>query len=916
MKKQKYRIIGVIAILLLVLSIVVIPRVSALGDAGISGAETCSNPAYKYGLYIEQDENDGNVQYILRRINSSSCTDSDKPLKISNVSGYGSSVVGRTINVGEEIILGGDSVMVNSGNVSKVTVGLIREGEEEEVEEETGNPWLDLFGAIVDSFSDSTILVEYSVIEEQAVTGQIDTSGLETATPGSGGGTTITTPEFDAIFNDIYTKAQSAGHTYNGATLNSQMLGENESFNGLKCSPTIKDASGNLIDNSGTNYYQEVNSDYFYAEEKTLGDSLTYTYNYVQGGTPVKQTIDHACERICQEALKVEYGMPVSSKAGLCFEYKVKVTSYVKCTTTTTATPPPKPSGQYCNPAPKCVSQEGTLRDLPQAGPTEEFDSCVNECDGGKYSEKCSLKCYKKVYGKNPKTKLAVNFEDYTAQRLADASSYSLSKCLEDNKDYYGCYYKDGSKMKWASYNREQTGNLTDRSYYLKDLGRWYIDQFNRGSYNLHNIGNNSGLVCNSQIDKCYIVDKDGFFRRDYKNSGLCKDICEWRTDQCAGQYMNPGTAISDYKENLQKYKDAVASCEAAASCSTTTAEFTISADYNYNNGGTVTTKRVNFPYSDSGTSKDKLGSRGAASIVRTDTNSNTTILDYDGCYKASGAENEYMTEWGFPGTWIHNKTGALSYKPTTSEGYYLEAGKYCLPLNALSVNTEWWEYAETTGCYTSAPVPKQYNIIAETNKFGYFGWNLRIRCFYAVRNEACNKDAGDLCCDPVDECETGDSENDCDACTGGNCDDKEGTVINYRIRSVDLDNLFPNETERETGFNWTSEATISTSKDPNYAVDPEMLKANIEAKGTENTYTPGELEYSFELTPEILREIRKDNKKQSYDELHGDYKTVAGRSVNFYTSNFFTKFFNSNQYKNLANLGRNNSNEYIGGDH
>ena len=388
MKKQKYRIIGVIAILLLVASIIIIPRVSALGEAGVVGAESCSNPAYKYGLYIEQDENDGNHQYILRRINSSSCEDSDEPLKINNVSGSGSSAVGKIINVGEEIILGGDSLMTNSGNMSTVTVGLIREDEEEQVQNQgSGNPWLDLFTNIVEAFSNSTILVQYSVIEEQAVTGQIDTSGLENA-PSGGSGSTATTPEFDAIFNDIKSKASSAGHTYNGANVNSQTFGEDESFNGLKCSPTIRDASGNLIDNTGANYYQDFNSDYFFAEERTEGDPLTYTYNYAPGATPGTQTIDHACERVCQEALKVEYGMPVASKAGLCFEYKVKVTSYVKCETTTTATPPQKPSGQYCNPAPKCVSQEGTLRDLPQAGPTEEFDSCIKACDGGKYSEK------------------------------------------------------------------------------------------------------------------------------------------------------------------------------------------------------------------------------------------------------------------------------------------------------------------------------------------------------------------------------------------------------------------------------------------------------------------------------------------------------------------------------------------------
>ena len=909
MKKQKYRIIGVIAILMLVASIIFIPKASAL-DLGDIFSNTCSDPTYKYGVYIEQDENNGNVQYILRRSRNAagSCgTDSDNfdpltgVLKITNVSGYGSSAVGKTISMDEEIVLGGDSVMVNSGNRSTVTVYL------EKVVEQTSQPEENTgFGGLISGIWDaltSSISVEFSIIEEEAVTGQIDTSHLETVTSTTTESQTATSPEFDDIFNKIYNKAQSAGHIYNGANVSSTVFGENESFDGLKCSPVIKDASGNVIDRTGDNYYQEVNSDYFYAKETTYGDQLTYTYNYIPGGTPATQTTDHACERTCEEALKVEYGMPVASKAGLCFEYKVKVTSYVKCKTKTTAQAPQKPTGSYCNPAPKCISQGGTLRDLPQAGPTEEFDSCINSCDGGKYSEKCSLKCYKQVYGKAPTNKLSINYEDYSTQKLANKSNYSLDTCLKDNKDYYGCYYQDGGKILWASYNRNKNGSGSSPTYNLSDLGRWYIDQYNRGSYNLYNIGSNSGKTCNSASGaKCYVADADGFFRRDYQNSGLCTDICSWRTDQCSGQYMNPGTAVKDYENNLQAYKDAVASCEAAATCSTSTAEFTISADYNYKDktSGKVTTQKVEFPYS---SGKDQLSTKAAASIINTSTKDNTTILDYDGCYKSDGSDTKYMTEWGFPGTWIHNKTGELEYdEDEAGEGYYFESGKYCTPLNALSVNTKWWEYAQT-GCYATAPSPTTWNIVADTNDFGYFGWNIRIRCFYGLRNEVCDPNISGCCKGTLDECKKGDSAS-CGevTCSDGDCG--TDTTINYRIRSVDLKNLFPNEDTRETGFNWTSHATIDETKgkDSNYAGNPEDLieKIRIDAEsGTE------ELDYKFVLTPEDINEIRKYNKRVGdYGTYEGKYK--EGSSVNYYVSD---KFFNNSYFTDWlrrASLGKN----------
>ena len=36
---------------------------------------------------------------------------------------------------------------------------------------------------------------------------------------------------------------------------------------------------------------------------------------------------------------------------------------------------------------------------LHQGGPNEDFEACINECDGGKYTPKCSNTCYEKIYG-------------------------------------------------------------------------------------------------------------------------------------------------------------------------------------------------------------------------------------------------------------------------------------------------------------------------------------------------------------------------------------------------------------------------------------------------------------------------------------------------------------------------------------
>ena len=87
---------------------------------------------------------------------------------------------------------------------------------------------------------------------------------------------------------------------------------------------------------------------------------------------------------------------------------------------------------------------------------------------------------------------------------------------------------------------------------------------------------------------------------------------------------------------------------------------------------------------------------------------------------------------------------------------------------------------------------PDEYNIRAVTKNFGYFGWNIKASCFYAVNNTEkapCREEEGD----PNDD-------------------------IKYIVRSIDLDDVFPKtsgesltnpqaEVGRTPGFNWSSKA-------------------------------------------------------------------------------------------------------------
>lgn len=657
----------------------------------------------------------------------------------------------------------------------------------------------------------------------------------------------------------------------------------------------ITDSAGNVLVSDEENSYSYLNKDYYYSVKTDNEGEIEYTYNYAPGNTQtVTQT--NVCKRTCEESVKVEYGPPVASKAGLCFEYQVKVTSYVVCDSSFEAKAP-STTTDYCNPGITCVTSKGAVQSKPQAGPTEDYEACILACDGGKYTQKCSVKCYNEVYADtdNKKIKLALNYEDAMVRKLGDNitygyndEEYSVEQCIdenikEDEYNYYGCYaysgrtYNDDGTVKNSgtiSWNSGETYGACNKDY----AGRWYIDS---QYFNWANI-------CDWTVygSKAYIIDQQGFVRGQYgtaDNHSTCSDNCTWKHD-CDGKYLNPGSAIEDYKRNQEEYEAARNTCTGAATCSSRTGTFTISINYKTNEKDVT----VDFPYSS--IDKDSISSKGNNNEGKdTSVDKYSTILQRKGCYEQGPNNNKYLVEWSFPGTYIHNKNGDISFEvPSDTSGWYLEDNKFCMPLNAKSVNTKWWEWAvRKNDCYTADQIQNElkYNINASTNNFGYFGWNINISCFYALRNEICDVTKSDECCPTVPECENPP----CDKCENPPCD----STINYMVRSVDRQNLFPNaaaegtvdENTRKIGFNWTPRA--ATSKNSNYVIDPGTLITDIETNANllysdDNKY----LDYQFYLTPESLRKIRNYNKDHPYGEWSGETKLVNG--INAYSSNVF----------------------------
>ncbi len=635
-------------------------------------------------------------------------------------------------------------------------------------------------------------------------------------------------------------------------------------------------------------YYQNRKYLYGISTEKFPNSKEKESYQYVYNYDPLNPTNGEkiSCKRTCEEGVVVEYGPPVASKAGLCFEYKIRVTSAVRCYSDLNSIKTPGNPTTVCTPGPTCtgVGRHGTYH-VTEGGPSKEYDKCIKSCDGGKYTKSCSNKCYKKVYGSSTKT--SNNNNSASTLKLSGDSTYDkIEECIsKSSKNHGGCYVRQGRSIVWKDNGR-------------MNRGRWYVTSgWSRSGYKVF-------------LD-------DGFMRHDY-GGDFCHDSCSWNSNDCSSnEYLNYGYAESDYKANMKIYKKLVDRCKAAATCSTSLAEFTISVDYTNSNKKKVT---IDFPYS---SEADKLGTDQSNS---TNKNENTTIINEpapNGCFLTTNKNDQfYQAAWSFPGSWINNKTGEVSYKPKkTSDGWRSLPDKFCIPLDAQNVNTAWWNsYYGTqlqsfskTSISSASAIEKcksisekgsiynykqtftkddikniDYNINGKTKKFGHFGWNISVSCFYALNTSIPKVTENSTTTDdktPL-ECKTSSEA---------------------RVRTVDLTNLFPSTdgttknsdsttTGRTPGFNWSTYATISENKNPTYISSPAQYLADVQKLGY-SVYSNNYLDYEITLDKAKLAELKKygnsvsgtsgsTKKDKNYTAFDGTSTVSDKTGVTRYTSN------------------------------
>lgn len=526
-------------------------------------------------------------------------------------------------------------------------------------------------------------------------------------------------------------------------------------------------------------YNLDANVKYLYASEKV---TVPYTEYKIDHEDVVKNGTSTACERTCEEVVEVKYGPPVASEAGLCFEYQIQVTSKVKCDIDKMMDAP-SPDIDFCTPIPYCNSIPGYVH---QAGPNKEYDSCVNECDGGKYTKECSESCYNKVYGED------TDLMSKTASNV-NASVQKLVNCPTDQECgtalFDGSYDWSGSSIVW---NKSGTKETYARYYYEKEKGDTISDHWNpsrrylpKNGFKTH-VDSNGSTACDNQ---CYFSGCD------------------------ASQALNESTAKELYKQRMEAYKAAIKVCKAGATCTTKTAEFTIKAKY-VDGDGEDDGHWINYPVTGVDTLNTASGDEGTScgknpSLAEITKGTNHTLLFYGGCYgEKCPNNNEYHARWSFPGTYRNLKSWDYAYEEMPlDDGWAIIRDKFCLKEDVYGVNVDWWKKYYKHYRLESKDNPKaassyekcygdpefelkiagdEYNIIGSTEEFGHFGWNINVECFYATPPNVKKQNVPNKCDD-----------------------------LSTRTRTVELTNLFPSQGEddddidgtRDPGFNWSEYA-------------------------------------------------------------------------------------------------------------
>ena len=702
-------------------------------------------------------------------------------------------------------------------------------------------------------------------------------------------------------------------------------------------------SSGETMDTTGYQYVDDVKN----VGKLTCDAFSNNNYDTMHKYYHTDTTTSNKCKITCTEKVEVNFSDPVATQAGMCFQYLIEIKSKTVCEAAYQGEPPVKKS--VCYPTPVCKSGS---KSYDAGGPNEEFDMCVSDCDGGKYSQKCINKCYSEVYegkGSTKKTSESTLTHDEVIKLspLADAYDTFLearqmaNKCpgTDDATDLYNYMYKNPS------------------GYY--NGGTWYSDFGNDsicslGPYYFRNVDATqktinmwNGTESYSDDSGHYANNGNGILKELYDDGDTCDEECNWENLCDSNTALTQGQADAEYEKALEEYESAKMACEGkAATCNNETTKYQIVVDNL--DGNDSKNDNDKSDWQEEFNSQQKLNSTNVTGEFP-----DMVILTDGDCEDGEDDPWNYHNIITFPGIWINNKTGqtAHSIQPGYEDFYTYAGNQYCTKFNSVPVNTAWynWKVNQNGDPNALTDSEKQkitdsidMNIRGSIDNYGYFGWNFDVECFYALYRDPATIPGSD----PSDPSTPDDPGNPNTPTNDDDVPEGESPTTNYKFRTVALDNLFPssvtptsadnkdieasnliNKVEslrgngamlvaddtREVGFNWTCAAT--NLENPDYLVQPVTTLNNIQALGDSIYEGNDYLDYHIRLTPETMNKIRDYNDKyDSYAQPTGNNSgevLTAGNDktsgITVYRSYLLHRVLNSSELLKSGIIGCNN---------
>ena len=259
-----------------------------------------------------------------------------------------------------------------------------------------------------------------------------------------------------------------------------------------------------------------------------------------------------------------------------------------------------------------------------------------------------------------------------------------------------------------------------------------------------------------------------------------------------------------------------------------------------------------------------------------------------------------------------HNEISYIGDGLNEDDGWLYYPGQFCLVNNASDVNSEWYDaymgveldstysvwnttphsgvpsikiyeiagkcYKKRTVTLTTPPSISggsiDYNIIAHAVDFGFFNWDIDIKCFYATHSDPFKPASYEFTSEEEIKCSTEDD--------------------NIRVHASDPINLFPSsdgtditdvsEAGREVGFNWSKYAI--NDKNPDYLSNPPKLMEKIQSIAKDGkTYSDEYLDYQFYMSPQNIRALRDANYHPFNDNDYQDPKDTYNGMVHYHSS-------------------------------